>query len=107
MKLRIPRAVLIMAPLLATSGVRAQDIAAGNKMAHVWCSSCHLVDSQVRVGGNGVAPSFASIAQTNSTTEMSLAAFLSSPHAGMPNYVLNRSEILNVSTYILSLRKTR
>ena len=105
MKLPISRTGLVIAALLATSGVHAQDIAAGNKLAHVWCSSCHLVDSQERTGGNGVAPSFASIAQMNSTTEMSLAAFMVSPHAGMPNYVLSRTEIVNVSAYILSLRK--
>jgi hypothetical protein len=42
-----------------------------------------------------------------STTEASLAAFLSTAHerGGMPDLVLNRKEIQDVSAYILSLRK--
>jgi mono/diheme cytochrome c family protein len=40
-----------------------------------------------------------------STTEMSLAAFLTTPHGRMPNFSLSRAEIRDVSAYILSLRQ--
>jgi mono/diheme cytochrome c family protein len=42
-----------------------------------------------------------------STTEISLAAFLSSSHQNMPDFSLTRVEIQNVSAYILTLRKAQ
>jgi hypothetical protein len=41
-----------------------------------------------------------------STTEMSLAAFLKTPHGGLPDSTLSRTEIQDVTGYILSLRQS-
>jgi mono/diheme cytochrome c family protein len=97
----------IAATLLAAGAARAQDILIGKGIAQLWCSDCHLVDPQERKSGRDSAPTFLSIARKKSTTEASLAAFLSTPHGrgGMPDLVLNRTEIQEVSAYILSLRK--
>ena len=98
--------LFIVTPLLAADAARAQDISTGKGIAQVWCSDCHLVDPRERKSGRNSAPTFLSIARMKSTTEASLAAFLSTPHGpgGMPNLVLDRTEIRDVSAYILSLR---
>jgi mono/diheme cytochrome c family protein len=98
----------IAASLLAAGAARGQDIQNGRGIAELWCSDCHLVDPQERKSGRDSAPTFLSIARMKSTTETSLAAFLSIPHGGggrMPDLVLNRNEIQDVSAYILSLRR--
>ncbi len=100
-------ALFIATAFLAAGAARAQDILTGKGLAQVWCSDCHLVDPQERKSGRDSAPTFLSIARMKSTTEASLAAFLSTPHGRgrMPDLVLNREEIQDVSAYILSLRK--
>lgn len=89
----------------AAGGGRAQDIENGKRIAQMWCSNCHLVDPQKRKANTDAVPTFASIAQAPSTTEMSLAAFLTNPHGDMPDLILSRTEIQNISAYILSLRQ--
>jgi mono/diheme cytochrome c family protein len=97
----------IAAVLLAAGAARGQEVQNGKGIAQLWCSDCHLVDPREQKSGRNSAPSFLSIARMKSTTEASLAAFLSTPHGrgGMPDLVLNREEIGDVSAYILSLRK--
>lgn len=96
----------LAAGLQLTSAAHAQDVYAGKRIAQTWCSGCHRIDDRLPpIASDTVPPSFASIAQMNSTTEMSLTAFLSTPHAQMPDYALTHTEIENVSAYILSLRK--
>jgi mono/diheme cytochrome c family protein len=99
--------LFIAAALIAAGAARAQDILTGKGIAQVWCSDCHLIDPQERKSGRNSAPTFSSIARMKSTTEASLAAFLSTSHGRgrMPDLVLNREEIRDVSAYILSLRK--
>jgi len=77
----------------------------GEQIAKIWCSGCHQIYNRSPKTGSDAVPSFPSVAQMNSTTEMSLAAFLSTSHGRMPDYALSRIEIQNVSAYILSLRK--
>jgi mono/diheme cytochrome c family protein len=105
MRKLLSRVVIVTGALFVTSSVCAQDVAAGKKIAHAWCSTCHLVNPRTPTARDGKVPSFSSIARMNSTTEMSLEAFLSTPHARMPNYSLSQKEIRNVSAYILSMRK--
>ena len=76
-------------------------------LAQTWCSGCHRVDGEAKRIQSDAVPSFTSIAQMGSTTVMSLSAFLSTPHSRMPDYALTRTEIENVSAYILSLRKPK
>jgi mono/diheme cytochrome c family protein len=99
-------ASLLSLLLLQASPSFAQDATAGKVLAERWCSSCHLVEAGQRKAPNDAIPSFIAIAQMPSTTRMSLNAFLVSPHPPMPNLILSRSEIANVSVYILSLKKS-
>jgi mono/diheme cytochrome c family protein len=105
MQTRSARVLFVGLALLAAGSARAQDAAAGKRIAEVTCKNCHLVDAEKRGSGSDAAPAFLSIAQMSSTTEMSLAAFLSTPHAHMPDLILSRAEIRDVSAYILGLRK--
>ena len=81
----------------------AQDVERGNRIAQQWCRGCHQVEPLAKQQKN-IPPSFSSVAKMPSTTSLSLAAFLSSSHRNMPDYILTRQEIRDVSAYILSLR---
>jgi mono/diheme cytochrome c family protein len=82
----------------------AQDVDAGRVIAERWCSSCHLVDHTQNEAPNDAIPSFRAIANMKSTTMTSLAVFLQTPHEPMPNFMLSRRQIADVSAYVLSLR---
>jgi len=107
MKARPVAMLFIAAGLMAPGAALAQDVADGQRIAGAWCSGCHQVDEQKQNKGSDAVPSFPSIAQMNSTTQMSLIVFLSNSHNRMPDYSLSRTEVQNVSAYILSLRKSR
>lgn len=90
----------------ASQSAGAQNLTNGERIAKSWCAACHRISPNAPISGaNDAAPSFSSIARMGSTTEASLAAFLSTSHARMPDYSLTRGEIADVSAYILSLRK--
>jgi mono/diheme cytochrome c family protein len=96
--------LLLLALLVAARAAAAQDQDAGRRIAERWCINCHRIDAAARGPANDAAPSFPAIAAMASTTAISLNVFLSSPHGRMPDYSLSRSEIRDVSAYILRLR---
>ena len=103
------RVALIAAFLLAASPLplAAQEIgdaAAGKHLAETWCSTCHVVTPSSQRGTATGVPTFAAIARMPSTTQMSLRAFLQTPHARMPDLHLSHDETYNLIAYILSLR---
>ena len=81
----------------------AQDVAAGQRLALQSCSTCHQIDGgAARPGDSG--PSFAAIANAAQITPLMIHVFLQTPHEKMPNLVLTKAEIDDVSEYILSFR---
>jgi mono/diheme cytochrome c family protein len=80
------------------------DAKAGRSIAQRWCDNCHVVDATQQRATSTGAPTFAAIAQMKSTTPMALRVFLQTPHGRMPDLHLTRSEIDDVSAYILSLK---
>ncbi len=82
----------------------AGDPASGHRIAQRWCSGCHVVDAVQPSGGANGAPSFMSVAQMASTTQVSLSVFLETTHGRMPDFELTRNEIANVTAYIVSLK---
>ncbi len=82
----------------------AGDPQAGRAYARKNCASCHMV-SRNQSPPVRTAPSFQAIADMRSTTEMSLHAFLSTPHPRMPNFIVPPTNGQDVIAYILSLRK--
>jgi len=91
---------------LASPFAQAQDIEAGREIATKWCSNCHNV-SVSGVPASDRIPSFLSISQMSSTTQMSLAVFLQTSHNRMPDFSLTRREIADVSSYILDLKRQK
>jgi mono/diheme cytochrome c family protein len=84
------------------------DPIAGETLSRGTCAHCHVVaGDQPLPAGRPKAPGFSAIANMPSTTGVSLAAFLRSPHPSMPNLILSPDELKNVVAYILSLRERR
>jgi len=81
----------------------AQSVALGQQVWQRRCAECHALAGTVPPAGQ--PPPFAAIASLPSTTELSLRAFLYSPHAEMPNLILTPGETADVIAFILSLRK--
>ena len=109
-RMSLPRlAGAVFALVLAASAARAQaptpgDPQAGRDYALRNCTSCHTVSPRQSPPAR-VAPSFQAIADMHSTTQMSLHAFLSTPHPKMPNFIVPPKDADDVIAYILSLRK--
>lgn len=104
----VMRNTILIACLLAAGPALAQDLpgdpAGGQAIATRDCAGCHLVtDRQPGPATDGV-PSFTAIARMPSTTELSLRAFLRTPHPPMPDLALTRRQIDDVVSYILDLR---
>ena len=96
--------LLALVPGYAAAQTEAGDPAEGQRLAQTWCSDCHLVDPQGQSRANDATPSFDAIARTPSTTSLSLHAFLLTPHPPMPDFRLSRTQIDDLTAYILSLR---
>ena len=97
-----PWAIILLARALPAA---AQDVENGHQIAKRWCSACHEVGTAPVK--NDVSPAFWSIARMPGMTEMSLHAFLSTPHHRMPDYSLTRQEIADISAYIMSLKTAK
>lgn len=95
----------LVATAMPTHAQQTGDVAAGRQLANRWCADCHIVGTgQPRAGNDGV-PSFAAIADTRGMTEMSLKAYLATPHPPMPNIALTRQQMDEIVAYILSLQR--
>jgi cytochrome c len=82
----------------------AGDALSGRRLAEAWCTECHSVE-QATSGKGKIAPDFTAIAQRQSTTALSLAAFLQTTHKTMPNFIIERRHADDIIAYILSLRR--
>lgn len=85
----------------------SSNVAAGQALATRVCAQCHKVARNQPATPRSAAPDFAAIANMRSTTEMSLHAFLSSPHPTMPNLILSPEQQDDVIAFILSLRASQ
>jgi hypothetical protein len=67
-----------------------------------------MVDPEARAPRSiNIGPAFRDIANTPGMTATAIRVFLTSSHPTIPNLVLTRAEIANVTAYILSLRDQR
>lgn len=97
-------ALLIALTLTACdSGHAAANREAGFRLARQWCSGCHSVDQSQT--GTDAAPSFQSIAQSQTEDDAWLKAWLAAPHPAMPDLNLSRAEIDDIVAYLSSLAK--
>ena len=82
-----------------------ERLAQGRRVAETWCANCHVIGPGARGPAGDAAPPFDAVARMPSTTEMSLRAFLQTPHARMPDYRLTQQELDGVVTWILALKR--
>ena len=82
----------------------AGDAREGVATAQAFCSECHAVQKGERRSPNGKSPTFVEIANTPGITATALLVALTTPHAGMPMFVLTPAQRANVIAYILSLK---
>ena len=101
-------AVLIgLAVVLPASSTMAQgNPSRGLALSQRWCSQCHGVTPN-EGSHNPDAPRFIDVAAERSATEYSLRVFFRTPHATMPNFVLNPDDIEDIISYILSMKPKR
>jgi mono/diheme cytochrome c family protein len=98
--------VSIALTLIAESEIAKADARRGRALAEQWCSQCHAV-SPNQPAGDPAAPDFADIAAEPSATAYALRVFLRTPHATMPNFILDAGDIDDIVGYIVSLRRHR
>jgi len=100
---------IVLGAAVAASTLRAGDVEAGFARARTACAECHVIATGVgrRVGRTGTdgAPPFATIANGLKRSESQIKSFLARPHGRMPDFILTRREIDDLTAYILSLRR--
>lgn len=94
---------LIGTMCVAGGHAAAQDAAAGAGLAREVCAKCHVVAADQMIDP-GIGPSLLEVAEHPATTELSLRAFLRTPHATMPNLMLTPEETDDVIAYLLTLK---
>ena len=101
-------ALALVWSLIAASAIgdARADAARGLALAGRWCSECHGVRPN-DASSTATIPTFPQIAAEPSATNMSLRAFLRTPHTSMPNLILQRDDIDDLVDYILSLKPAR
>jgi len=88
---------------LVGAGAAQADIGKGRELSERLCSACHSVVPG-QASPRSAAPPFASVAAEPSITELSLRAFLRTPHWTMPNIIVQPDDAGDIADYILSLR---
>jgi len=97
-------AIAALALVLLAGETRAADADHGEKLARLWCASCHVVaPDQQRA--NADAPPFASIGKKPGFSAEQLALFLLDPHPKMPNMALTRFEAGDLAAYIAKVSR--
>ena len=76
----------------------------GLRLSHLLCSSCHIVDKNQQEPVPADVPSFFEIANLPDRTEETLVNYILVPHPKMPNVSLTRDELIDIVTYILTLK---
>ena len=101
------RALALIALLAAGPAWAAGDTtvtAAGQRLAQQWCAECHVVTGLEAPPAIDDVPTFRTVANDPSVTELSLRAFLKTPHPPMPNFILTPEQMDEIVAYILSLK---
>jgi mono/diheme cytochrome c family protein len=109
-KQRLERMILLATVLafsVAANSVHGQGVGnpqSGFALAQQVCSECHSIRSgQVR-SPNARSPTFFELATTPGMTIVALTVALTTPHAGMPMFMLTTEQREDIIAYILSLK---
>lgn len=103
--------ILVFLPLLLPAGLAIgaplpgqPDPAKGKELAERFCTNCHLVGGTTQSHANADVPSFHEIANMEGQTAGDITAHIILPKHPMPQISLTKSELADLSAYILSLR---
>ena len=80
------------------------DIDAGQAYAERRCAECHDISARNPMTTATGAPTFHQIANAPGVSHTSLSAWLLSSHPKMPGLMIERSDLDDVITFILSLK---
>jgi mono/diheme cytochrome c family protein len=100
---------ICLAAFLAVSAVglghaQVGNVQEGRVLAQQVCSECHAIGrGQVR-SPNARSPTFSELATAPGMTSVALMVALTTPHAGMPMFMVTADQREDVIAYILSLR---
>jgi mono/diheme cytochrome c family protein len=104
--------IIVIAALLTFSGAGSQaqaqavnNSAEGLAIARQTCSECHAIQKGQTRSPNSSSPTFVEIANVPGMTTMALMAALTTPHAGMPMFILTADQRESIIAYILSLKQ--
>lgn len=75
----------------------------GSATARHVCAQCHDISTGTTPANDVGAPSFASVANRPGMTNEKLAAWLSSSHPSMPNFIFDTASIGDLAAYVMSL----
>lgn len=79
----------------------------GRQLAERLCSNCHLVGTDQQTEAQADVPSFREISNKQAQTAGDIMARIMLPNHPMPQIPLKKSEITDLSAYILSLKEER
>ena len=103
--------ILVILPLLLPAGFAIgaplpgqPDAVQGKALAESLCTNCHLVGSTQQQHVNADVPSFHEIGNREGQTAGAITAHIILPKHPMPQIPLTKSELADLSAYILSLR---
>ena len=98
--------LMILVSLLITTSQAAEvgDPAKGVAIANNVCSRCHAVRKGQLLSPSLMAPTFVQIAGTPGMTAIALNVTLTTPHAGMPMFMLTSEQREDIIAYILGLK---
>jgi mono/diheme cytochrome c family protein len=89
---------------IGTGAQAAQDprlVQQGRLLAQSLCADCHTFGADRR--SDRLPPDFRDVGAMPQTTALSLRVFLKSPHANMPDIILEPAQINALSAFILDL----
>lgn len=84
----------------ATATAHAEgDVASGQRLAQIWCGSCHQLGAE---DPQKPTPSLPELARLWSAP--ALENYMRASHANMPNFMLTAAQIKDISAYVSSLK---
>ena len=100
------RLALLIGAGAAAGAAAAQDVPGDPGRRHLSARGLRGVSSGSRGsdGRSGIGPSLLEVAEHPATTEMSLRAFLQTPHPTMPNLMLSPEETDDIIAYLITLK---
>ena len=104
MKRVICSAAAVLMVLVGASHAQVGNREHGLALAQQVCSECHAIRAGQGRSPNSRSPTFFELATTPGMTSIALTVALTTPHPGMPMFMLTAEQREDIIAYILSLR---